>query len=338
MATALNFGPVLSAAENPWGLVYENAITENLPGQVNIHPVTYDLDGIKVAANVYTPAGYNPAEKQYPAIIVAHPNGGVKEQVAGLFAQRMAEKGYITIAADASYQGASGGEPRHTDRPWFRINDIHGMADYISHYPGVAPERIGAFGICGGGGYTLGAVKNDKRVKAVVTLSMFNSGRVRRNGFMDSALDTVEKRLTEASDARRKRVDTGEIVYTGDMNLTDEQIEKLPFDLYREGAIYYTRTHAHPNSTFRYSMESLMDLMTWDATDHIDLINVPLLMMAGSKADTFYMTSDAFAKATGTSDKELFLVPGATHIQTYFVPEYVDQEVAKLTEFFGNRL
>lgn len=337
-ATALNFGPVLSAAENPWGLVYENAITENLPGQVNIHPVTYDLDGIKIAANVYTPAGYNPAEKQYPAIIVAHPNGGVKEQVAGLFAQRMAEKGYVTIAADASYQGASGGEPRHTDRPWFRINDIHGMADYISHYPGVDPERIGAFGICGGGGYTLGAVKNDKRVKAVATLSMFNSGRVRRNGFMDSALDTVEKRLTEASDARRKRVDTGEIVYTGDMNLTDEQIEKLPFDLYREGAIYYTRTHAHPNSTFRYSMESLMDLMTWDATDHIDLINVPLLMMAGSKADTFYMTSDAFEKATGTSDKELFLVPGATHIQTYFVPEYVDQEVAKLTEFFGNRL
>lgn len=334
----MNFGPVLSAAENPWGLVYENAITENLPGQVNIHPVTYDLDGIKVAANVYTPAGYNPAEKQYPAIIVAHPNGGVKEQVAGLFAQRMAEKGYITIAADASYQGASGGEPRYTDRPWFRINDIHGMVDYISHYPGVDPERIGAFGTCGGGGYTLGAVKNDKRVKAVATLSMFNSGRVRRNGFMDSALDTVEKRLTEASDARRKRVDTGEIVYTGDMNLTDEQIEKLPFVLYREGAIYYTRTHAHPNSTFRYSMESLMDLMTWDATDHIDLINVPLLMMAGSKADTFYMTSDAFAKATGTSDKELFLVPGATHIQTYFVPEYVDQEVAKLTEFFGNKL
>lgn len=337
-ATALNFGPVLSAAENPWGLVYENAIIENLPGQVNIHPVTYDLDVIKVAANVYTPAGYNPAEKQYPAIIVAHPNGGVKEQVAGLFAQRMAEKGYITIAADASYQGASGGEPRHTDRPWFRINDIHGMADYISHYPGVDPARIGAFGICGGGGYTLGAVKNDKRVKAVATLSMFNSGRVRRNGFMDSALDTVEKRLTEASDARRKRIDNGEILYTGDMDLTDEQIEKLPFDLYREGAIYYTRTHAHPNSTFRYSMESLMDLMTWDATDHIELINVPLLMMAGSKADTFYMTSDAFAKATGTSDKELFLVPGATHIQTYFVPEYVDQEVAKLTEFFGNRL
>lgn len=337
-ASAISFGTVLHAQDNPWGLVYEQAITENVPGKVNIHPVKYNLDGIEIAANVYTPADYNHNEKEYPAIIVAHPNGGTKEQVAGLFAQRMAEKGYITIAADASYQGASGGEPRHTDRPANRINDIHGMADYISKYPGVDPQRIGAFGICGGGGYTLGAAQSDKRFKAVATLSMFNSGRVRRNGFMDSAMPTIQQRLKQASDAREKRIETGEIVFTGDMNLTDEEIEKLPFDLYREGAIYYNRTHAHPNSTFRYTMESLMDLMTWDATDHIDLINAPLLMMAGNKADTFYMTSDAFEKATGTTDKELFLIPGATHIKTYYEPEFVDQEVAKLTEFFGKRL
>lgn len=339
MATsALNFSPVLCAQDNPWGLVYEKAITENIPGKVNIHPVHYNLDGIDVVANVYTPAGYNPQERQYPAIVIAHPNGGTKEQVAGLFAQRLAEKGYITIAADASFQGASGGEPRHTDKPYFRINDIQGMADFISQYPGVDAERIGAFGVCGGGGYTLGAAKSDKRFKAVATLSMFNSGKVRRNGFMDSAMPTIQKRLKEASDAREKRVKTGEIVYTGDMNLTDEEIEKLPFDLYREGAIYYNRTHAHPNSTFRYTMESLMDLMSWDATDQIELIDAPLLMMAGNKADTFYMTSDAFEKATGTTDKELFLIPGATHIQTYYVPEYVDQEVEKLTEFFGDKL
>ena len=104
-ATALNFGNVLHAQDNPRGLVYENAIVENIPGNVNIHPVKYDLDGVEIAANVYTPADYNPQEKQYPAIIIAHPNGGTKEQVAGLFAQRMAEKGYVTIAADASYQG-----------------------------------------------------------------------------------------------------------------------------------------------------------------------------------------------------------------------------------------
>lgn len=225
VTAALNFGSVLNAQDNPWGLVYENAIAENVPGNVNIHPVTYKLDGIDIAANVYTPADYNPQEKQYPAIIIAHPNGGTKEQVAGLFAQRMAEKGYITIAADATFQGASGGEPRHTDKPYYRINDIHGMADYISQYPGVDAERIGAFGICGGGGYTLGAAKSDKRFKAVATLSMFNSGRVRRNGFMDSAMPTIQNRLKQASDAREKRVTAGEIVYTGDMNLTDEEIE-----------------------------------------------------------------------------------------------------------------
>ena len=102
--------------------------------------------------------------------------------------------------------------------------------------------------------------------------------------------------------------------------------------------VYYGKTHRHPNSTFRYTTSSLMDLMSWDATDNIELINVPLLMMAGEKADTLYMSEEAFEKATGTRDKELFKIPGATHIQTYFVPEYVDQAVAKLADFYGKNL
>ena len=102
--------------------------------------------------------------------------------------------------------------------------------------------------------------------------------------------------------------------------------------------IYYGRTHRHPNSTFRYTTASLMELMSWDARDQIELFDAPLLMMAGEKADSLYMTLDAFAKATGTNDKELYLVPGATHISTYHVPEYVDLEVAKLKEFFGKHL
>ena len=313
---------------------------ENVKGKVNIHPVTYTLNGLKIAANVYTPAGYE-ATKKYPAVVVAHPNGGVKEQVAGLYAQRMAEKGYITIAADASYQGASEGTPRNVDKPQFRTEDIHGMADYISAYPGVDTNRIGALGICGGGGYTLNAAKSDKRFKAVATLSMFNSGQVRRNGFINTQLDSIQKRLKEASDARAKEAATGEIGYSGNVDfdaLTDESISKIPTDLYREGMIYYGKTQRHPNSTFRYTTSSLMDLMSWDATDNIELINVPLLMMAGEKADTLYMSEEAFEKATGTKDKELFKIPGSTHIQTYFVPEYVDQAVAKLTEFYGKNL
>lgn len=341
MVSALAFADVADAAErNPFGLVYRGAITENAKNKVNIHPVTYTLNGLKIAANVYTPAGYD-ATRKYPAVVVAHPNGGVKEQVAGLYAQRLAENGYVTIAADASYQGASEGTPRNVDKPYYRTEDIHGMADYISRYPGVDANRLGALGICGGGGYTLNAAKSDKRFKAVATLSMFNSGQVRRNGYMNTQLDSVQARLKEASDARAREISTGEISYSGNVDfdaLTDESISKIPTDLYREGMIYYGQTHRHPNSTFRYTTSSLMELMSWDATDHIELINTPLLLMAGEKADSLYMSEEAFQKAAGTGDKELFKIPGATHIQTYFVQEYVDLAVSRLKEFYGKNL
>jgi len=322
---------------NSFGLVYENAITENVPGKVNIHPVTYRLNGIDIAANVYTPANYDPSKK-YPAVVVAHPNGGVKEQVAGLYAQRLAESGYITITGDAAYQGASGGQPRNVDKPANRIEDIHGMADFITQYPGVDINRIGLLGICGGGGYALKAAQSDKRFRAVATLSMFNSGEVRRNGFQNSQVSTIQERLRQATAARAQEVAGGEIIYAGVANLTDEEIAKITTDLYREGYVYYYRTHAHPNSTFKYTMSSLLDLMTFDAASNMDLINQPLLMMAGSKADTKYMTDEAFSKATNTKIKELFLIRGATHIQTYYVSEYVAQAVSKLNEFFGKFL
>ncbi len=328
----------LAAEKNPFGLVYDGALTENVAGKVNIHPVTYKLHGLDIAANIYTPAGYD-AAKKYPAVIVAHPNGGVKEQVAGLYAQCLAENGYITLVADASYQGASGGEPRHTDKPAYREEDIHGMADYISQFPGVDIEKIGVLGICGGGGYTIKAAQSDKRLKAVATLSMFNTGRVRRNGYQDSQTDSIQDRLAKAISARAEAVKTGKERLIGSMaGVTDEQAAKLPFDLYRDGFQYYLRTYAHPNSTFEYTESSLMDLMSWDATNQIELINQPLLMIAGEKADSLYMTQDAFAKASGTKDKELFLIPNATHIQTYYVPEYVNTAAEKLVKFYNEKL
>lgn len=323
--------------QNPFTLVYQGAITENVKGKVNIHPVTYKLNGIDIAANVYTPADYDES-KTYPAVVVAHPNGGVKEQASGLYAQRLAEAGYITIAADAAYQGASGGEPRHTDKPAYRIDDIRGMADYITHYAGVDANRLGVLGICGGGGYTLKAAQSDKRFKAVTTLSMFNSGQVRRNGFQNSQQSTIQERLQKASDARAQEAAGGEIIYAGVGSITDEEIAKTSTDLYREGYQYYYRTHAHPNSTFLYTMSSLLDLMTWDAATNMDLINQPLLMIVGSKADTKYMTDEALPKATNAKSKELFILDGATHIQSYWKPEYVDKAVAKLAGFFNTNL
>lgn len=322
---------------NPFTLAYDGAITENVKGKVNIQPVTYKLNGVDISANVYTPADYDPSHT-YPALVVAHPNGGVKEQVAGLYAQRLAEQGYITIAADAAYQGASGGLPRNVDKPASRIEDIHGMADFITRYAGVDAARLGLLGICGGGGYALVAAETDKRFKSVATVSMFNSGRVRRNGYNDSQFDTIQARLKQASDARAQEAAGGEVLYSGDANLTDAQIAKLPFDLYRQGYEYYWRTHAHPNSTFKYTTSSLLDLMRFDVTDHIDLVDQPLLMIAGTKADSLYMTQDAFKKAVNAKDKELYLIDGATHIETYWKSQYVNQAMDKLTRFFGETL
>ena len=329
--------------KNQFGLVYQGAIPENIPGEVNIHPVAYMLNGIRIAANVYTPAGYDAlSNKKYPAVTVAHPNGGVKEQVAGLFAQQLAQMGYVTIAADASYQGESEGTPRQRDYPANRIDDVSGMVDFLSSLPYVDVDRIASLGICGGGGYTLAAAQVDKRIKAVATLSMFNTGRVRRNGFMDGDTANIQTRLQKAADARNKE-QKNEVMYEGDNPpMTEEQLralmEKLPAGLYRDGVEYYGITHAHPNANSRYTTESLMHLMAFDVDDRMDLIDQPLLMMAGDIADTKYMTDSAFEKAINAKSKELFLIEGATHIRTYWVPEYVEKAAAKLKEFFAENL
>ena len=338
-ASELQAAPAIkSFNDNPFSLVYEGAITENVSGQVQIHPVMYRLNGNFVAANIYTPAGYDEkASKKYAAIVVAHPNGGVKEQVAGLYAQKLAEAGYVTIAADASFQGASGGLPRNLDHPAFRTEDIHSMADIIAQFPGVDGDRIGALGICGGGGYTLKASQTDKRLRAVATLSMFNSGIVRRDGFLGALKDTTGKRLAEASALRAAEAAGADFSRTPGMeeqDVPESDLAKMP-PLYREGYLYYGKTHRHPNSTFKYTLRSNLDLFIFDAADNMQLIDQPLLMMAGSEADTLYMTKDAFEKATGADDKELFLADGASHIQTYWEPKYVAQFMEKLTAFYG---
>lgn len=328
---------------NPFGLVYDDAITENVKGKVNIKPVRYTLNGLKIAANLYLPADYDEADgKRYAGITVAHPNGGCKEQVAGLYAERLAEAGYVTIAADASYQGASEGEPRLRDYPANRINDVSGMVDYLSQMPKVDRAKIGSLGICGGGGYTLACSQTDKRIKAVATLSMFNSGRVRRNGFQDKQIATIQERLEKASEARNKELE-GDVQYEGFLPAqSDDELRKimdgLPEGLYKDGIDYYGLSYKHPRATGSYTTESFLHLMAFDVEDRMDLVSQPLLMIAGSAADTLYMTKDAFAKATGTANKTLHLIEGASHIKTYWKKEYVDEAVGALREFFGKNL
>lgn len=329
--------------KNQFGLVYADAITENVPGKVNLRPVSYqNKDGIRLAANLYLPAGYQ-ADKSYPAVIVAHPNGGVKEQVSGLFAQKLAEQGYITLAFDAAYQGASEGTPRQTDLPANRVEDIHAGLDFLLSVDGVDPKRTGALSICGGGGYTLQTAKSDKRIKAVATISMFNTGRVRRNGFKDSDIAGAQKRLQEAIQARQTYVETGKVLYQGELlthrtHFTKEQLEQIPAGLYRDGVQYYGDTHFHPNAQSRYTLMSLLGLMTFDVENQAELLNQPLLMVSGDISDTRYMTDDFFKKATGTDDKKVVYIKGANHIETYWKPEYVKQEAQAVTDFFNEKL
>lgn len=324
---------------NAFGLVYDGAIEKNEDGKINIRPVKYDLRGLKIAANVYVPAGFD-ENGSYPAVVVAHPNGGVKEQVAGLYAQRLAELGYITMAFDASYQGQSEGIPRNTDKPQNRVEDIHGAVDFIVKYKGVDRSRVGILGICGGGGYTLRAAQTDKRIKVVATLSAFNTGIVRKNGFLDSQINNIAERLEEAYKAREEELSGGEVRYTPNMldTLTPEQAKELPYDLYRDGYAYYGDMCKHTGSSFAYTVSSNIDLFAFDARVGMEMIDQPLLMMAGKAADTLYMTEGCYERATGTKNKELFLIDGATHIRTYWYPEYVDKAMNKLEEFYGKNL
>ena len=308
-----------------------------LSEKVNQQKVTYKNHfGITLVADVYTPKD---AEGKLPGIVVGGPFGAVKEQVSGLYAMRMAERGFVAIAADPSYMGESGGEPRGINSPDLNIEDFQAGVDYLMTRDDVDPERVGALGICGGGGYTLGAAQNDKRIKAVATLSMFNTGDVRRNGYMRTQTATIEERLKAAAEARAREAAGGPVEYPAGMgNMTPEEAQKIPIDLYRDGYFYYGVDYFHPNDGGTAPTSCMLDLMMWDATDRMELIDQPLLMMAGSIADSKYMSDEAFEKATGTTDKEYFIIEGATHIRTYFVPEYVAQVEAKLKEFFGKKL
>ena len=324
--------------DNPFGFVYGDALTANVEGAVNVHPISYDANGITVAANVYTPEDYR-ADGSYAGIVVGHPNGAVKEQAAGLYAQRLAQEGFVTIAFDAVSTGESGGEPRNRDIPYLRVEDYRLAADVLSTFPGVDASRLAVLGICGGGGYALSAAQMDKRFRAAATVSMFNTGSVRREGFQKVQADSVIKRLHDVADIRAREVQTGELVYNANMSDMDPEVgHKLPFDMYREGYEYYVETHAHPRALSRFAQRDLMDLFAWDPDDFMYLIDQPLLMVVGEKADTAYMSQSAFDAATGTEDKEFYEVADATHVDLYWRPGMVDDALAKLAEFFADKL
>lgn len=294
--------------------------------------------GSHITANLFKPANFD-ANKQYPAIVITHPIGGVKEQTAGLYALRLAQQGFITLAYDASYQGDSGGEPRLMELPAARVDDISSSVDFLNTLPQVHANRIGSLGICGGGGYVLNAAQTEQRIKAVATVSAADIGDLRRNGLANARSYEERMKMLQDASAQRSREAHGEpIRLTPTVPESSKDFTASTPVMYREGYEYYrTPRGQHPNAPGRSVFSALPAQMAFFAFDQIETISPrPVLMIAGANADSLYFSEVAYKKAK--QPKELHLVPGATHIDMYDKPHYVGPAVDKLSGFFGQHL
>ena len=342
-------GPTLTP--NAFGLVYENAINENIAGKVNLHRVNYQVDGIDVVAHVYTPAGYSPTGS-YAGIVVAHPNGGSKDQVAGLYAQKLAEAGFVTLAFDARYQGESGGMPRRTASPDINTEDFMAAVDYLSQLENVDAEKIGIIGICGWGGIALNAAAADTRIKATVASTMYDMTRVAGNGYYDSE-DKEESRHAAREALSKQRLTDAKAMAGGVIDpLPDDapQFVKDYYDYYKTERGYHARsgnsndgwrvigTQAYANSRFLY---------------YINEIRSAVIVMHGEKAHSRYFGEAAYkymveGKAEGYNvvgkpnpvpeNKQLLIIPGASHCDLYDGGKgnYIPWD--KLADFFRENL
>jgi uncharacterized protein len=309
--------------------------------------VTFSSSGLNLAGQLYMPDGQGGSGR--PAIVVSHPASGVKEQAAGLYAERLANEGFVTLAFDAAHQGESEGEPRGLEDPAQRVEDIKAAVSFLSVQGTVDAKCIGVLGICASGGYVIPASATDHRVKAVATVSAADLGRQFREGG-DGQQDPkiIEAMLDNAAAARTAEA-LGYSMATFPIFPTTEEAARaglepsngLSSSLGRhifEGWEYYcTERGYHPRSAKFFTFSSLDRIAYFDAFRFISLIAPrPLLMIVGREAVTSFMTSEAFWKAQ--EPKEIFWIDGATHVALYDEEEYVAPAIARLKEFFSNHL
>lgn len=288
-----------------------------------------------VAGDLYFPPGYT-AGKKYAAIVVGHPFGGVKEQTSGLHARKMAERGYITLAFDATHYGESGGYPRYIESPESRVEDFSAAVDFLSNHCSVNADAIGVIGICGGGGYSVSAAQIDHRIKAVATISMYDMGRARRQGLGD--VITYDQRMRTLDDIGKQRTKEFAGAARKDIAAIPAQLSPDDTENTREFFDYYrTSRGGHPNSTTGYSYTSLAPMMNFFPFVQIETISPrPLLFIVGERAVSAYFSEDAYNKAI--EPKELFVVPGASHVDLYDRPEYMSVSLPQLDSFFKQYL
>ena len=291
---------------------------------------------IDMVGDLYFPANYSPAKK-YAAIIVGHPFGGVKEQTSGLHARKLAEIGYVTLAFDASYYGESGGYPRRMESPEVRVDDFSAAVDFLTNHPAVEADKIGVIGICGGGCYSVSATQIDHRIKALATISMYDMGRARRQGIGDT--QTYQQRMSILDEIGRQRTAEYDGAARKDIRALPEKVDENTPKFAIDFLDYYEnpKRGQHPNSTGYYSYTSLAPMMNFFPFTQIETISPrPLLFIVGENAVSKYFSEDAYEKAA--EPKELFVVPGATHVDLYDQPEYLKITLPKLDTFFKQYL
>ena len=313
MAASLLMAGVASAgtAATP-----SSAVTRTQAGDVVMKGVEFKKnDGITLAGNIYYPKGFNEGQK-YAAIVVVHPGGGVKEQTAGLYAQKLAEEGFVTLAFDAAHQGASGGMPRFVDDPMKRVGDIYSAVDYLTSLPYVDAGRIGALGVCAGSGTTVKAAMTERRIKAIATVSAVDVGAATRKGWDGKA---PESALIETLDAVAKQRSAEA---AGAAPVYVNYVPKLgdttaPRDLQEAADYYLTPRGQHPNSTNQMLMTSISTLASFTGFEGADTyLTQPVLLVAGSEAGSLWHSQELHATAA-SKDKELVIIDGATHMDLY---------------------
>lgn len=291
--------------------------------------------GITLAADMYTPKD---VKGKMPAIAVSGPFGAVKEQSSGLYAQTMAERGFLTIAFDPSFTGESGGMPRYVASPDINTEDFQAAVDFLSVQENVDPEKIGIIGICGWGGMALNAAAIDTRIKATVAVTMYDMTRVNAKGYFDSE-DSEEARHEKRVALNNQRtMDYKNGSYERAGGVIDPLPDDAPFfvkdyyDYYKTSRGYHKRSL---NSNDGWNITSTLSFLNMPILSYSDEIHSAVLLVHGEKAHSCYFSKDAFAKLTG-DNKELMIIPGAVHTDLYDRTDIIPFD--KITEFLRKYL
>lgn len=309
---------------------------------------------VALAGNLFFPPDFD-RTKKYPAIISVHPAGAVKEQTSGLYAERLAQKGFVTLAFDASNVGESGGEPRYAEDPFTRMEDIHCAVDYLTTLPFVDEEKIGALGLCAGGGYVMGVTPTERRIKAAAGVSTADIGSTNRDGWAGGASRESQIKKLEAVAAQRTReARGGERLYhpiapdsidgvdpsafsnpaLRDLKKGADAQSTFPQSFVEAWEYYRTPRGAHPRSVNRMLFVSGDKKMLFSAVNaSTPLFTQPALFIVGEKADSRRHSQNIYDAIPG-SGKEIFIIPGATHVDLYDREPYVSQAVEKLADFY----